>query len=128
MLKDCTALTTVSLKCYGDHPLDLSGCTELLNLDLSGTAMQSLNIKGLTKLHMFNISDSQIAELTTSEAAGYTNAYNWNWKNAKLDLTDGTSEGALKESVKITLLRQIFRMSMVRTRPLCSKRLFMLMR
>ncbi|MEI3059172.1 MAG: S-layer homology domain-containing protein [Oscillospiraceae bacterium] len=100
VLKDCTALTTVSLKCYGDHPLDLSGCTELLNLDLSGTAMQSLNIKGLTKLHMFNISDSQIAELTTSEAAGYTNAYNWNWKNAKLDLTDGTSEGALKESVK----------------------------
>ncbi len=100
ILKDCTALTTLSLKNYGDHELDLSGCTELRNLDLSGTEIRSLNIEALTKLHNFDISGSQIAELTAAQAGSYTNAYDWNWGNAKLDLVDSNPEGMLKESIK----------------------------
>ena len=85
---------------YGDHALDLSDCVNLLNLDLTGTRMQALDIRALVQLHNFSIADSQIATLTAANAARYTNAYYWVWDNAKLDLTEETAEGQLMAGLK----------------------------
>ena len=80
--------------------LDLSDCVNLLNLNLAGTQMTALNIQSLIKLHNFDLSDSQIAELKAAKADRYTNGYNWSWQSAKLDLTEGTSEGQLMAGVQ----------------------------
>ena len=95
ILKGCDALTDLSLENYGDHALDLSDCVNLLNLNLAGTQMTALNIQPLTKLHNLDLSNSQIAELKAAKADRYTNGYYWSWQSAKLDLTEGTSEGQL---------------------------------
>ena len=100
ILKGCAALTDLSLENYGDHALDLSDCVNLLNLNLAGTQMTALNIQSLIKLHNFDLSDSQIAELKAAKADRYTNGYNWSWQSAKLDLTEGTSEGQLMAGVQ----------------------------
>lgn len=93
VIKGCSALTDLSLVNYGDHELDLSDCVNLLNLYLTGTKLQSLNITALIKLHNFDISASQISALTAGAATDYTNAYRWQWQNAKLDLSEKTAEG-----------------------------------
>ncbi len=67
----------------------------LLNLNLAGTQMTALNIQPLTELHNLDLSNSRIAELKAAKADRYTNGYNWSWQSAKLDLTEGTSEGQL---------------------------------
>ncbi len=70
------------------------------NLYLSGTNMTELDISAMTMLHNFVISNSQISKITAASPSAYTNAYYWNWQNAKLDLSSGTKEGKLKDGVE----------------------------
>ena len=100
VLGDLPALTTLSLKQYGDFELDLSGCPELYSLYLTGTQMTSLDITANVKLHNFLINNSQIAHLTAADATAYTDAYYWMWSGAKMDLSDNTTEGQFKNGMK----------------------------
>ena len=92
-LTGCSGLTRLSLVNYGNHTLNLSDCSSLETLTLTGTKLQALDITALTKLAMLDISNSQISELTGANK--YLDAYNWNWKNSKLDLTSSTPAGKL---------------------------------
>ncbi|MCI6728895.1 MAG: discoidin domain-containing protein, partial [Clostridiales bacterium] len=93
-------LTDLSLVGYGAFALDLSGCAKLENLYLSGSALETLDITANVKLHNFDISGSKISKLTAANASAYTNAYRWKWDNNFMDLSDSTSEGALKNGIK----------------------------
>ena len=92
-------LTDLSLVGYGAFALDLSGCAKLENLYLSGSALETLDITANVKLHNFDISGSKISKLTAANASAYTNAYRWQWDNNFMDLSDSTSEGALKNGI-----------------------------
>ena len=87
----------------------------LLNLNLAGTQMTALNIQPLTELHNLDLSNSRIAELKAAKADRYTNGYNWSWQSAKLDLTEGTSEGQLMAGMQITLQLRKFQMNWPRS-------------
>ena len=100
VLGELPKLTTLSVAGYGNHGLDLSGCPELQNLYLTGTLLEELDITANTKLENFLIDDSQIASLINAGAESYTKAYYWVWTNAKLDLTEGTTEGKLFTGMK----------------------------
>ncbi len=93
-------LTKLSAIGYGDHDLNLAGATELKYLDVTGSALKTLDLTAVTKLEVFLMGDSQIAVLKNAGAAAYTNAYYWVWNNAKLDLTDKTDEGKLYQGMK----------------------------
>lgn len=89
----CKDLVLVELEQFPDLVVDFTGCSGIENLYLHGTNMTEINIKDMSRLHKFDISDSQIA--TIKAAKSYPNAYRWQWQGAKLDLTETTKEGKL---------------------------------
>ena len=99
-LTNCRALTFVELEDHPNLQVDFTGCVNVENLYLSGTNMTELDISAMTMLHNFVISNSQISKITAASPSAYTNAYYWNWQNAKLDLSSGTKEGKLKDGVE----------------------------
>lgn len=99
-LTNCRALTFVELEDHPNLQVDFTGCVNVENLYLSGTNMTELDISAMTMLHNFVISNSQISKITAASPSAYTNAYYWNWQNAKLDLSSGTKEGKLKDGME----------------------------
>lgn len=99
-LTNCKDLTFVELEGHPNLVVNFTGCTAVENLYLSGTNMTEIDISAMTRLHNFVISNSQISMITAANASAYTNAYYWNWQNAKLDLSAGTKEGKLKDGVE----------------------------
>ena len=99
-LENCKKLVTVDMSPYPGVTVNVKGCSNLENLYLLGTQQTSLDIRGVNKLREFDISDSQISVLEADEANTYTNAFNWKWDNARLDLSDGTPESRLKEGME----------------------------
>ena len=99
-LTNCRELTFVELEDHPNLQVDFTGCVNVENLYLSGTNMTELDISAMTMLHNFVISNSQISKITAASPSAYTNAYYWNWQNAKLDLSSGTKEGKLKDGVE----------------------------
>lgn len=99
-LENCSKLVTLDMSQYPGVTVNMKGCSNLENLYLPGTRQTSLDIRGVNKLHEFDISDSQISILEADDASSYTNAFNWKWDNAKLDLSDGTPEGKLKAGME----------------------------
>ena len=100
VLGDLPNLMVLSAEGCGNHGLNLTGAPELVDLYLSGTALEELDITANTKLQNFLIDNSQIASMPNAGAEAYTEAYYWVWNNAKLDLTDGTAEGQLMNGMK----------------------------
>lgn len=99
-LTNCRELTFVELESHPDLLVDFTGCVNVENLYLSGTNMTEIDISAMTMLHNFVISNSQISKITAASPASYTNAYYWNWENAKLDLSSGTKEGKLRDGME----------------------------
>ena len=99
-LENCTKLVTLDLTQYPGVTVNVKGCSNLENLYLPGAQQTSLDISGVNKLREFDISDSQISVLEADDASVYTNAFNWKWDNAKLDLSDETPEGKLKAGME----------------------------
>ena len=108
-LTNCKDLTYVELEGHPNLVVNFTGCTAVENLYLSGTNMTEIDISAMTRLHNFVISNSQISMITAANASAYTNAYYWNWQNAKLDLSAGTKEGKLKDGVESLLSVQAAR-------------------
>ncbi len=99
-LGELPALVTLFAWNYGNHGLNLTGAPNLDALDLTGTQLTELDITANTALDRLLIGDSQIAVLKNAGPEAYTNAYYWVWDNAKLDLTETTSEGKLYLGMK----------------------------
>ncbi len=99
-LENCTKLVTVDMSQYPGVTVNVKGCSNLENLYLPGTQQTSLDIRGVNKLREFDISDSQISVLEADDAGTYKNAFIWKWDNARLDLSDGTPEGELKDGME----------------------------
>ncbi len=100
VLGELPALTWLSLDGYGAYDLDLSGCTALTDLYLDNAKLTALDITANVKLRNFTFIGSEIASLTAANAESYTDAYYWAWRNAKLDLSDATAEGAFFAGMK----------------------------
>ncbi len=100
VLGDLPALEEIHAQGYGAHTLNLTGAPALKVLDVTGTAMTELDITANTGLEVFLMSGSEIAVLKNAGPKAYTSAYYWVWNNAKLDLTDSTSEGKLYLGMK----------------------------
>ncbi len=98
-LDNCTSLNTVDMTQLPGIKVSVTGCSNLVTLYMPGTKQTSLDITGVNKLRYFDISNSQIDTLTADEADTYTNVFTWNWQGAKMDLSDNTPEGQLKNDI-----------------------------
>ena len=85
--------------------VDLTGCTALETLALTGTEKTTFDISALTSLVNFYANDSALETLTTADAADYANAADFNLSGSRFDMTAGTSEGdfarALAEAASV---------------------------
>ncbi len=93
-LTDCKELVYVELNQHPNLTVTLTGCSAVTSLYLEGTQMTELDISSMKKLENFVIANSRIA--TLKAANSYSNAYYFNWQNSRLDLSDTSKEGKLK--------------------------------
>ena len=95
-LSDNENLTEVSMKnLAADVDVDLSGCSNLSKIVLTGTKHTSFDLTEFTKLTHFYGDDSALATLTTAGAAAYEAVEVFDISGSCFDLTDGTPEQAL---------------------------------
>ncbi len=93
-LTDCKELVYVELNQHPNLVVTLTGCSAMVSLYLEGTQMTELDISSMKVLENLVITGSQIS--TLKAASSYPNAYYFNWANSKLDLSDSSREGKLK--------------------------------
>ncbi len=93
-LTDCKSLIYVELNQHPNLVVTLTGCSAVTSLYLQGTQMTELDISTMKQLENFVITGSRIATLKAANA--YPNAYYFNWSDSRLDLSDTSKEGKLK--------------------------------
>ena len=92
-------LIVLSLKYLADGLiLNLSGCTNLLEIDLTGTTLSTFDITPFTKLTHFVAKNSSLETLSTAKVSAYADVEVFDISGSKFDLADGTFERSLVDT------------------------------
>lgn len=97
-LSGCTGLQQVYLNnTPAELNVDMTYCTSVEELKLTGTKMKNFDISGLDKLAILMANDSELETLETAET--YENAYLFDLSGSKFDLSDGTPERTFADAM-----------------------------